>query len=272
MKKYISVISVFSTVFICVALMPLNEPWAQQTIKYSCCYQAYEAMEKERIDAFTKATGMTVEVSVMSSPTAYRSTVKTTFDIGSITSKNLSFKYLYEGFLIVPYCKDSISVFVHPECTIENLSQQKLRDIFSGEIKNWKEVGGPDHQILKVVPREDSGAFLNFSRLAMNGKKVKYDVKTYASTDVVNVVAKMPFSISFTSQAVSKDHDFIKIISINKLLPNDVHYPYVQVFSFILAEDPDGPTKAFLDFAFSEKSIEIITKRGMTPVASEARF
>lgn len=266
MKRWSFVIIIFLAVSICCVLVSDRHVGAQPAIKYSCCYQAYESIEKERIEAFTKETGIKVDVSVMSSTSAYKFAINKASDIGSITLKTLSFQHLCQNFVMTPFCQDSIAVIVNSECHTDTISEKQLRDIFSGDIVNWNELGGPDQAILTVVPREGTGAFINFDRLVMKGKKINYQLRTYESTKVIDVVAHLPLSIGFISQAATRDHKGIKALKINNLLPNDKDYPYVQVFYFVSAEEPAGPTKAFVDFAFSEKGMGIIKKKGMTPI------
>jgi phosphate transport system substrate-binding protein len=266
MKRW-SVIMIFlAAAFICLTIVSGPDANAQEKLRYSCCYQAYEAIEKERINAFTKETGIPVDVTVMSSTSAYKYAINNASDIGSITLKALSFRQLGQFFVMIPFCQDGIAVIADPKCDVNDLSETQLRDIFSGEIVNWKVLGGPDHPITTVVPREETGAYINFDRMVMKGKNIKYHVKTYESTKIMDVVAHLPGAISFISQADTVNREGIKILKVDNLLPSDRKYPYVQVFYFISAQEPVGPAKAFIDFAFSEKGVDMIKRKGMYPL------
>ena len=77
-------------------------------------------------------------------------------------------------------------------CTIDNLSEAQLRDIFSGRIDNWKELGGPDQPIIVVVPGKDTGTYYNFVRLVMRVDEVKYDFMTYQASTVIEAIKYIP--------------------------------------------------------------------------------
>jgi phosphate transport system substrate-binding protein len=57
----------------------------------------------------------------------------------------------------IEIARDAIALIVHPENHIDNLSTKMVQEIFSGRIKSWKEVGGPNHQITVVTREEGSG-------------------------------------------------------------------------------------------------------------------
>ena len=266
MKRWSNITIFVAAAFICLSITPGPDANAQEKLTYSCCYQAYEAIEKERINAFTKETGIQVDVTVMSSTSAYKYAINNASDIGSIALKTLSFRQMGQFFVMIPFCQDGIAVIADARCNVNNLSETQLRDIFSGEIVNWKVLEGPDQPIVTVVPRQETGAYINFDRMVMKGKDIKYHVKTYESTKVMDVVANLPGAISFISQADTVTREGIKILKVGNLLPSDRKYPYVQVFYFITAQEPAGPVKAFIDFAFSEKGIDMIKRKGMYPL------
>src|SRR5512137_3010335 len=87
-----------------------------------------------------------------------------------------------------PIAIDCITIVVHPDNPIGNLTTEQIRDIFSGEITNYAQVGGPDRRIV-VVEREDgSGTRSTFEEMVMN------------KTDVTNAALQKPASgaIRFT--------------------------------------------------------------------------
>ena len=55
---------------------------------------------------------------------------------------------------------------------MEDISESQLQEIFSGNITNWKEVGGPDKPIFVFVPGEDIGAYKNYTRQVMKLKEI----------------------------------------------------------------------------------------------------
>jgi phosphate transport system substrate-binding protein len=97
-----------------------------------------------------------------------------------------------ESFIIA---QDHTVVFLDKSNTVKNLSKKQLKEIFTGNIKNWKDVGGPDINII-IVWGNTPGQNSNFASKIMDGKDVAPNVKV--ATDYLNireVVAKTPGAI-----------------------------------------------------------------------------
>ena len=77
-----------------------------------------------------------------------------------------------------------MAIIVNAQNPVSGISQAQLREIFSGHITNWKEVGGPDKDIFVAVPDEDTGAYKNFVRQVMKLKEMGYDFKLTAPSGI----------------------------------------------------------------------------------------
>ena len=240
---------------------------AKETLRYSCSAQVFEAFEMERLDAFTRATGIAVDLYVVSSASSLNRLMNDLADIAS-TVRPLYYRHKEYGYVQVPFCKDPLAVIAGGKCEVDNLTEKQLQDIFSGDITNWKEVGGADHPIVVIVPGKNTGAYQNFSRLVMKRREeIRYDLMAYKSTMVIETMKRFPLgAISFIAQGAVAKHPEIKTIRIDGLSPRDKDYPYYQIFSFVTKGEPKGPAKAFIDFALSEKGIAIMKGRGMLPI------
>ena len=87
------------------------------------------------------------------------------------------------------------------------------------------------------------------------------------STDVVELVRRVPWSISFITQGAHTVHEALKTLRIDGRAPEDSEYPFHQDFSFVLNGEPRGISKKLIDFYFSEKGRDLLRKSGVTPVA-----
>jgi phosphate transport system substrate-binding protein len=134
-------------------------------------------------------------------------------------------------------------------------------------VKNWKDLGGPDQEIVIVIPAKNTAAYENFERQAMRRKDITYDYLSYQSTGVIELVRRLPSAISFVAQGAAANQEGVKIVKVNGLSSLDKNYPFYQEFSFVTKGKPAGSTKAFIDHAFSENGKEIIKKKGMVPVS-----
>ena len=264
-KKFSYVVILVVAVFVFLVMVSGPRVSAQNTLSYSRSAQIYEAFGKEALEAFTKESGIKVESHISSSASAVYRLMNGFSDIAS-TTRELDRRHRDYGYVQIPFCKDPIAILTNAQNPVGEISESQLQEIFSGDITNWKEVGGPDTPIIVVVPGEDTGAYKNFARQVMKRKEIAYDLMTYRSTMAIDVVEHFPWSISAIAQGAAVDNKAVKVLKIDGRLPRDNNYPYSQIFYFITKGEPKGPAKALIDFVFSDKGLEIIKKRGMAPV------
>lgn len=236
---------------------------ADQKLQYSCSAQIYEAFENARLDAFTKETGIPVDLFIASSNSCVYRVMQDMTDVASST-RAIYQRHKDHGLVETPFCKDPLAIITQKTMPVNNLSDGQLRQIFSGGITNWEEVGGPDLPITLVVPSEDTGVHKNFRRLVMKHKEINYDYLTYKSTRVLEAIEALPTgAISFISRGAQITHPDIKVLSIDGQKPGDQSYPYHQIFYMVTKGEPHGSVKAFVEFATSKKGRALIKGRGM---------
>ncbi len=239
---------------------------ADEVLRYSCSNQIYAAYEHEKIEAFTASSGIKVDVQTASSGSCtYRLTTGNA-DIASSARKLYSRHEVY-GYTETLFCKDPIAVIARKECGVDSLSQEQLQDIFAGDIKNWKELGGADLPVIIIVPDKDTAANKNFRRQVMKRKEINHDFMAYNSTMVIEAVKYFPCgAVSFISGGAAEHHPDLTTIKIDGLSPSDKNYPYFQEFYYVTRQDPPENVKKFIDFTFSEEGQKILVKYGMIPV------
>jgi phosphate transport system substrate-binding protein len=266
MKKQALLLAiVLGSIFLWGTLGPDSAATAQETLRYSQAAQVYRAFGKEGVEMFQKKTGIPVEVFVSSSSSAVNRLMNGFADIAS-TTRQLYYRYSEYGYVEIPFCKDPLAVIVHASATVTDLTADQLEAVFSGGITNWQALGGPDAPILVVVPGKDTGANKNFRRQVMKHKEILYDLMTYESTDVIDVVAKFPEAISFISRGASIASEGVKAVKISGLSAGEPAYPFYQVFSFVTKGEPSGTVKSFVDFAFSPEAQGLFSQKGMLPI------
>jgi phosphate transport system substrate-binding protein len=247
-------------------LVPASAAIEQEVVKYSCSNQVYAAFSKEQIEAFTKATGVRVELKAASSGSCLNNLGRGFSNIASI-ARQLYERHKVYGYRQFPFCKDPIAVIARKECGVDNLTEEQLQNIFAGEIANWKELGGADLPVMIIVPGIDTAAHKNFRRQVMKRKDIEHDFMAYDSTMVIDAVKYFPCgAVSFISQGAAVQHKELKILKIEGRSTTDKDYPYYQIFYFITRSEPEGNLKKFIDFAYSDEGARIIKKNGMVPV------
>ncbi len=248
--------------FMCLVVIPTH---AQETLRYSCSAQIVEAFGADGLDEFTRETEIKVDLYVSSSAAAVYRLMNGFSDIAS-AARELRFRYKEFGYREIPFCKDPLAVIVNKQCPIDNLTENQLRGIFSGNITNWNKVDGPDQPIVVIVPGENTAAYRNFARMAMDGKEIWHDLMSHKSTMVIRAVEHIPWSLSFISRGAATDRGNLKIIKINGHSPKDEDYLYHQTFYHVTEGKPTDVVKKFIDFTQSQKGRAIIEKKGMIPV------
>lgn len=161
---------------------------------------------------------------------------------------------------------DAIVVIVHPSNPISGLSRDEIIKIFTGKIKNWKEVGGKDLKIIAVSRDSASGTFEAFSELALEKRRVRPDAIMQASNQgVVNFVAQTPGAIGYIGMGYISDKiKPIKYSGVEATRENVLKnkYPLSRpLFMYTQAEMKDE-VKAFIDFIKSPEGQKIVEQEG----------
>lgn len=206
-------------------------------------------------EEFTKKTG----IKVIAIPGGCSSGVKG-IETGKISVGGLCCfpkdTELSKGIKAHQYAWEALAIVVNNANPITNLTAQQVRDIFSGKITNWKDVGGQDKPI-KVITRlhckDRDGHWrqiLNDSALFKSIKDVKED------QEVLLEIGKEQDSIGFISMNMI-NQKYVKIISINGVKPSkdslvDGSYPWKMPISFITKGEPKELVKQFIDFISGE--------------------
>ncbi len=165
----------------------------------------------------------------------------------------------------------SVDVIVNAKNPVANLSSDQARDIFTGAIKNWSEVGGPDAPIHLYIRDPISGTYLGFQELAMEKKPYAGGLKTFTNyTGIVQGVAKDANGIGYSSIAIPKGSG-VKPVSVNGVAPtvdsvNKMQYPYARVLRLHTnkAKESDA-ARQFAEFVQSKRGQEVVAEMGFAP-------
>ncbi|MGL4669692.1 MAG: phosphate ABC transporter substrate-binding protein [Methanobacteriaceae archaeon] len=194
-----------------------------------------------------------------------------TADIGT-SSKELKTNES-KGLTTYELGNDGIVVAVNKQNTISSLSNDQLKDIFSGKITNWKELGGSDSKINLITREEGSGTLDAFQNIVM-GKdtKIKEDATVQSSTEAVKQsVVQDPNAIGFVSFAHMSDD--VKAISINGVAPSeatisDGTYELQRPFLFIVKGEAKEDVKAFIDWVMGPEGSKILMEEKIVKAVS----
>ena len=218
-------------------------------------------------------SGVTVKVQQSDSSTGMTSAIEGLCDIG-MASREVKDSEKEQGLDVTTICMDGIAVVVNNDNTVDNLSLEQVRQIFTGEVTNWKEVGGADAAITVINRASGSGTRATFEAAVLGDTKVPDTFKPQeqdSSGTAAKMVASTPGAISYL--AFSYYDDTVKALKVGGVEPKEANvednswtiWAYEHMYT---AADPDETTKAFIDYMMSDDvQGELVEAQGYIPVS-----
>lgn len=167
---------------------------------------------------------------------------------------------------------DGIAVIVNPANPIDDLSVEQIARIYTGQITNWKDVGGHDLEISLIGREAGSGTRDGFETITDTKEQCQYRQELTSTGDVITTVSGNPSAIGYASFSAVKDS--VKALTVDGVAPSeaavlDGSYPIQR--PFVLATRTGQPlseaAQAFFDFITSPAANDIITAAGAVPAA-----
>lgn len=166
---------------------------------------------------------------------------------------------------------DGIAIIVNPANTTADLTLDQISKIYTGEIANWKEVGGSEAPIVCIGREAASGTRDGFESITGTSDKCKYSQELTSTGDVIQTVASNPNAVGYASLAAVKDT--VKLLSIDGVTPTketiqDGSYRIQRDFVLVTktGKTLSAAAQSFFDYATSEKADALIEKAGAVPV------
>ena len=171
---------------------------------------------------------------------------------------------------------DCIVPMVHPSNTVSNLTIEQLKKIYTGEITNWKEVGGPDEPIAVVGRDSASGTYGTWQEMVVEKgdreKKSRVTPRaqvTASSGAMLSTVAGNKFAIGY--DGIGYLNDTVKAVTVQgvKASPasaKDATYPLSRKLYMYTNGSPTGDVKAFIDYVLSADGQKIVSDTGFIPI------
>lgn len=217
-------------------------------------------------EAYEKNNDVKIEVQQVGSSAGIKNTMEGTSNLG-MSSRDLKDEEAQsvEGTQIAI---DGIAVVTNKNNKVEDLTVEQVKDIFTGKITNWKEVGGADAQIVVVSREEGSGTRDGFQDiLGFESEELTKDAQiSDGSGNVKSTVEGNENAIAYISFGYVKDG--IKSVKIDGVEANDDNvvagkYPISRPFLVVNKKDAmSDEAKSFVDFIMSEEGQNIVSEEG----------
>ncbi len=167
---------------------------------------------------------------------------------------------------------DGIAIIVNPQNPVKDLSLEQIAKIYTGEITNWKDVGGEDAEIVLIGREAGSGTRDGFESITETKDACQYRQELTSTGDVITTVSQNPNAIGYASLAAIKDS--VKALTVNGVAPTeatvkDGTYLVQRPFVLVTKEGAalSDTAQKFFDFAISADAASIISAAGAVPVA-----
>ncbi|MFZ5596022.1 MAG: phosphate ABC transporter substrate-binding protein [Bacillota bacterium] len=199
--------------------------------------------------------GVIIHIEGGDSSLGVRGVAEGVVDIGSVSrpltaeeSQNLTSYTITE---------DSICIIVNRENPVGEMTIDGIKEVFSGKITNWKEVGGPDRPITIINREQGSGTCSTFEDIVMKGEPVKKGALITTSTGaMLSSVAGDPWAVGYVSSNYSREG--VKTVSIHT--GADRVFVLKRPLMYVVSRDTSGIARDYLNFCTGEEGKRILGK------------
>ncbi|MEG0306944.1 MAG: phosphate ABC transporter substrate-binding protein [Clostridium sp.] len=236
------------------------------TIKISGSTSIGPLMEKEAEAYKGKNSNVNIEVQQIGSSAGIKNAIEGVSEIG-MASRELKEQEKAEVIeTVIAY--DGIAIVIHPANAVTNLTMEQVKGIYTGKIKNWKEVGGKDSPVVVVSRDESSGTRDAFQELV--GFKSEELEKTATISDgngnVKTTVATNENAVGYISfEQVDSSIKALNVENVEATPANVINKTYKISRPFLVVYKEKGITEAgkkFIDYILSEEGQGLVEKSG----------
>ena len=191
---------------------------------------------------------------------------------------------LEEGdrWLLTPFATDALVFVVNQNNPVDNLTTEQVQKIYTGEITNWKEVGGEDLDIVPFQRNQEAGSQTMFEKLVMDGLDLMEPPKEWTSDSMMGLLEAVreydnsSAAIGYTVYYYANDMEMakgLKVLSIDGVEPSAQairagEYPFLNPYFVAIAKDadPDSPTRILYDWVLGPEGQKLAQLEGYVPV------
>lgn len=176
-----------------------------------------------------------------------------------------------------PVARDGIALIVHRDNPVEELSPERIRSVWTGEVRDWSELGGPERPIT-VVHKSEGRATLEvfLDHFGLSNSGVEADVVVGANQQAIRTVAGSPGAVGYVSigeAEVEVERGVpIRLLPLEGVAPTTGNvaagrFPLLRVLNLVTAAEPTAGARRFVEFSRSPEVHDLIRQRGFVPVS-----
>ncbi|MDZ7993840.1 MAG: phosphate ABC transporter substrate-binding protein [Nostoc sp. EfeVER01] len=173
--------------------------------------------------------------------------------------------------------RDGVTVILYKDNPVKSLNDKQVVDIYTGKVTNWKQVGGTDGAITVVNKAEGRSTLELFTHyFKLKNTDIKAQVVIGDNQQGIKTVAGNPNAIGYVSIGSAENSAAngvaIKLLSVNEIAATTANvqngtFPISRPLNLVTKTQPQGLTKAFLDFAQSQQVNDIVQKQNFVVVS-----
>ena len=220
-------------------------------------------------EAFQNDTGISFTYNPTGSGSGIKAVQEDRCDIG-LSSRDLKAEEKEAGLGATVLAYDGIAIIVNPENPVSDLSLETIAKIYTGEITNWKDVGGNDSEIVLIGREAGSGTRDGFESITDTEDACQYRQELTSTGDVITTVSQNPAAIGYASVASVKDT--VKALTVDGVAATeetikDGSYVVQRPFVLVTKTGVELSDAAFKFFTYitSADANEIISAAGVVP-------
>lgn len=238
-------------------------------------------LAQKEAEAYKKAGKGSVSVTGGGSGVGIASLIDGTTDIASSSRKikmdeKMKLQDAGKKYKEVVIAKDALSVIVHPSNKVSQLTREQLEGIFTGKIKNWKDVGGDNLPIVVYSRENSSGTYEFFKEFVLNRKNFATSVLNMPATGaIVQSISQTKGAIGYIGMAY--DNNSVKQLAVSydkgktyvaPSMANALNktYPIVRPLFLYYNVAVETKVKPFVDFILSRDGQNLVKQTGYVPL------
>jgi phosphate transport system substrate-binding protein len=179
------------------------------------------------------------------------------------------------GLVVLPIAMDGIVIIVNRRNPVNALSVEQVRAIFSGEIRDWSELGGPRRRITVITREDGSGTRASFEERIMYGDDeapaaFARDALVQDSNGAVReIVAGDPGAIGYISYGLVDGR--VRAVTLDRVVPSEATirsgaYPVTRKFLFLTRPETDSCASRFIYYVVSPAGQQVLVEEGLVSV------